>query len=63
VGLLYSAFTFLTGFRVNSGGYKVMGLVPYGHPRFTKIILDHLTDLTDDGSFRLNQQHLDHAPG
>ena len=63
VGLLYSAFTYFTGFRVNSGEYKVMGLAPYGEPRFTKIILDHLIDLKEDGSFRLNQRYFDYCTG
>jgi carbamoyltransferase len=63
LGLLYSAFTDFTGFRVNSGEYKVMGLAPYGKPRFTKKILDHLIDLKDDGSFRLNQQYFDYCTG
>ena len=63
LGLLYSAFTYFTGFRVNSGEYKVMGLAPYGEPRFTKIILDHLIDLKDDGSFRLNQRYFDYCTG
>ena len=53
-GLLYSAFTYYTGFKVNSGEYKVMGLAPYGEPRFAKLILDNLIDLKQDGSFRLN---------
>jgi carbamoyltransferase len=63
LGLLYSAFTYFTGFRVNSGEYKVMGLAPYGEPRFSKIILDHLIDLKDDGSFRLNQEYFDYCTG
>src|SRR5215813_10421485 len=63
IGLLYSAFTYFTGFRVNSGEYKVMGLAPYGEPRFTKIILDHLIDLKEDGSFRLNQRYFDYCTG
>jgi carbamoyltransferase len=63
LGLLYSAFTYFTGFRVNSGEYKVMGLAPYGEPRFTKIILDNLIDLKDDGSFRLNQKYFDYCTG
>src|SRR5215470_12694460 len=63
LGLLYSAFTDFTGFRVNSGEYKVMGLAPYGEPRFTKVILDHLIDLKDDGSFRLNQTYFDYCAG
>ncbi len=63
LGLLYSAFTYFTGFRVNSGEYKVMGLAPYGEPRFTKTILDHLIDLKEDGSFRLNQTYFDYCTG
>ena len=63
LGLLYSAFTDFTGFRVNSGEYKVMGLAPYGEPRFTKTVLDHLIDLKDDGSFRLNQAYFDYCTG
>jgi carbamoyltransferase len=63
LGLLYSAFTYFTGFRVNSGEYKVMGLAPYGEPRFSKIILDNLIDLKDDGSFRLNQEYFDYCTG
>jgi carbamoyltransferase len=54
LGLLYSAFTYHCGFRVNSGEYKLMGLAPYGEPRFAKLIRDHFLDLRDDGSFRLN---------
>jgi len=63
LGLLYSAFTYFTGFRVNSGEYKVMGLAPYGEPRFAQTILDHLIDLKDDGSFRLNQEYFDYCTG
>jgi carbamoyltransferase len=63
LGLLYSAFTYFTGFRVNSGEYKVMGLAPYGEPRFSQTILDHLIDLKDDGSFRLNQEYFDYCTG
>jgi carbamoyltransferase len=63
LGLLYSAFTYFTGFRVNSGEYKIMGLAPYGEPRFSKTILDHLIDLKDDGSFRLNQKYFDYCTG
>jgi carbamoyltransferase len=55
LGLLYSAFTYYTGFKVNSGEYKVMGLAPYGEPRYVKQILDEIVDLRDDGSFTLNQ--------
>ncbi len=63
LGLLYSAFTYFTGFRVNSGEYKVMGLAPYGEPRFTQLILDNLVDLKEDGSFRLNQEYFDYCTG
>ncbi len=63
LGLLYSAFTYYTGFKVNSGEYKVMGLAPYGEPRFTQTILDHLIDVRDDGSFRLNMAYFDYASG
>jgi carbamoyltransferase len=57
LGLLYSAFTYHAGFRVNSGEYKLMGLAPYGEPRFTNLIRDHLIDLKPDGSFRLDMSH------
>src|SRR6516164_167549 len=63
LGLLYSAFTDFTGFRVNSGEYKVMGLAPYGEPRFAPVILDHLIDLKEDGSFRLDQRYFDYCTG
>jgi carbamoyltransferase len=63
LGLLYSAFTYYTGFRVNSGEYKVMGLAPYGEPRYVKLILDELIDLRDDGSLRLNMKYFDFAAG
>ncbi len=63
LGLLYSAFTYYTGFKVNSGEYKVMGLAPYGEPKFVKLIYDHLIDLKDDGSFRLNQDYFDYLGG
>jgi len=63
VGLLYSAFTYYTGFRVNSGEYKVMGLAPYGEPRFKDAILDKVVDLKDDGSFRLDQDYFNYATG
>jgi carbamoyltransferase len=63
LGLLYSAFTYFTGFKVNSGEYKVMGLAPYGVPRFAKTILDHVIDLKPDGSFRLNQDYFDYCAG
>jgi carbamoyltransferase len=63
LGLLYSAFTYYTGFKVNSGEYKVMGLAPYGEPRYTQKIFDHLVDLKDDGSFRLDLQYFDYCTG
>jgi carbamoyltransferase len=63
IGLLYSAFTYFTGFRVNSGEYKVMGLAPYGEPRYKDRILDHLIDLKDDGSFKLNMKYFNYCTG
>lgn len=63
LGLLYSAFTYYTGFRVNSGEYKLMGLAPYGEPRFTKVIRDELIDVKADGSFRLNMSYFDYSTG
>jgi len=63
LGLLYSAFTYYTGFRVNSGEYKVMGLAPYGEPRYARLILDELVDLREDGSLRLNMKYFDFAAG
>lgn len=63
LGLLYSAFTYYTGFKVNSGEYKVMGLAPYGVPRFKDLILDRLVDLKDDGSFWLDQRYFNYATG
>src|SRR5688572_11526489 len=63
LGLLYSAFTYYTGFKVNSGEYKVMGLAPYGEPRYAKAIRDHLIDVKDDGSFRLNLDYFDYCTG
>lgn len=63
LGLLYSAFTYYTGFRVNSGEYKVMGLAPYGEPRFVNKILDELMDLREDGSFRLNMKYFNYCQG
>jgi carbamoyltransferase len=63
LGLLYSAFTYYTGFKVNSGEYKVMGLAPYGEPRFVKQIYDHLIDVKDDGSFRLDMRYFDYCTG
>ena len=63
LGLLYSAFTYYTGFKVNSGEYKVMGLAPYGEPRFAQLILDNLIDLKPDGSFRLDLSYFDYCTG
>ena len=63
LGLLYSAFTYYTGFTVNSGEYKLMGLAPYGQPRYAKLILDHLVDLQEDGSFRLDMSYFNYAQG
>jgi carbamoyltransferase len=63
LGLLYSAFTYYCGFRVNSGEYKLMGLAPYGEPRFEQTIRDHLIDLREDGSFRLNMKYFTFAHG
>jgi len=63
VGLLYSAFTYFTGFRVNSGEYKVMGLAPYGEPRYVSAIRDHLVDVHDDGSIRLNLEYFEFVHG
>jgi carbamoyltransferase len=63
LGLLYSAFTYFLGFKVNSGEYKVMGLAPYGEPKFKDIILDKLIDVKEDGSFRLNMDYFNYATG
>ena len=63
LGLLYSAFTYYTGFKVNSGEYKVMGLAPYGEPKYVKLILDNLIDLKPDGSFRLDMSYFDYCTG
>ncbi len=63
LGLLYSAFTYYTGFKVNSGEYKVMGLAPYGRPKFAQRILDHIVDLKADGSFRLDMSYFDYCTG
>jgi carbamoyltransferase len=63
LGLLYAAFTYYTGFRVNSGEYKVMGLAPYGEPLYAQAILDHLIDLKDDGSFWLDQSYFNYCTG
>jgi carbamoyltransferase len=63
LGLLYSAFTYYTGFKVNSGEYKVMGLAPYGEPKYAPLILEHLIDLKPDGSFRLDLEYFDYCTG
>jgi carbamoyltransferase len=63
LGLLYSAFTYYTGFKVNSGEYKVMGLAPYGEPRYVDLIYRELMDLREDGSFRLDQRYFDYTGG
>ena len=61
--LLYSAFTYFTGFKVNSGEYKVMGLAPYGEPKYAETIKKHLIDIKDDGSFRLNMRYFNYCTG
>ncbi|NUM81298.1 carbamoyltransferase [bacterium] len=63
LGLLYSAFTYYTGFKVNSGEYKVMGLAPYGEPKYVDLIYKHLLDLKEDGSFKLNMEYFNYAAG
>ena len=63
LGLLYSAFTYFTGFKVNSGEYKLMGLAPYGQPRFAELILGRLLDLKEDGTFRLDMQYFNYCTG
>lgn len=63
LGLLYSAFTYFTGFRVNSGEYKLMGLAPYGEPLYVDLIKEHLVDIRDDGSFRLNLKYFGYLDG
>ncbi|VAW92806.1 Nodulation protein nolO [hydrothermal vent metagenome] len=63
LGLLYSAFTYYTGFKVNSGEYKLMGLAPYGEPKYVDLILEHLIDLKEDGTFRLDMSHFNYATG
>jgi len=63
LGLLYSAFTYFTGFKVNSGEYKVMGLAPYGEPKYVQKIYDHLIDLKEDGSFKMNMEYFDYGAG
>ncbi|MDP6467538.1 MAG: carbamoyltransferase [Pirellulaceae bacterium] len=62
-GLLYSAFTYFCGFRVNSGEYKLMGLAPYGEPKYVEVILDKIIDLKDDGSFRMDQSYFQYCHG
>jgi carbamoyltransferase len=63
LGLLYSAFTYFTGFKVNSAEYKVMGLAPYGEPKYVRAIYDHLIDLKEDGSFKMNMAYFDYCAG
>lgn len=63
LGLLYSAFTYYTGFKVNSGEYKLMGLAPYGEPKYVDIIFEHLVDVKEDGTFRLNMAYFNYARG
>ncbi|WP_430475960.1 carbamoyltransferase family protein [Thalassospira lucentensis] len=63
LGLLYSAFTYYTGFRVNSGEYKLMGLAPYGTPKYVDVILSNLVDVKDDGTFRLDMSYFDYCTG
>ena len=63
LGLLYSAFTYYTGFKVNSGEYKLMGLAPYGEPKYVSLIKDNLIDVKEDGSFKLSQEYFDYATG
>lgn len=63
LGLLYSAFTYYCGFRVNSGEYKLMGLAPYGEPKYKDLILEHIIDIKEDGSFRLNLKYFDYCAG
>ena len=63
LGLLYSAFTYYTGFKVNSGEYKVMGLAPYGEPKYAQLILDHVMDLKEDGSLRMDMQYFNYCQG
>lgn len=63
LGLLYSAFTYYTGFKVNSGEYKVMGLAPYGEPKYSQLIKDHLIDIKEDGSFKLDMSYFNYTTG
>ena len=63
LGLLYSAFTYYTGFKVNSGEYKLMGLAPYGEPKHAELIKKHLIHIKEDGSFRLDQKYFNYTTG
>ena len=63
LGLLYSAFTYYTGFKVNSGEYKIMGLAPYGEPKYADLIRDNLIDIKEDGTFKLNQDYFNYCTG
>src|SRR3989339_56430 len=63
LGLLYSAFTYYTGFKVNSGEYKVMGLAPYGNPKYVSVIKEHLIDIKEDGSFKLDMSYFNYTTG
>jgi carbamoyltransferase len=63
IGLLYSAFTYFTGFRVNSGEYKLMGLAPYGEPKYVDVMMDNLLDLKEDGSFRMDMSYFNYCQG
>src|SRR5213080_2929419 len=63
LGMLYTAFTYYTGFKVNSGEYKLMGLAPYGEPKYAKLIRDHLLDIKSDGTFRLDMSYFNYATG
>ena len=63
IGLLYSAFTYYTGFKVNSGEYKVMGLAPYGEPKYKDLIYKYLIDVKEDGSFKMNMDYFDYCAG
>ena len=63
LGLLYSAFTYYTGFKVNSGEYKVMGLAPYGKPKYVELIKEHIIDIKEDGSFKLNMEYFNYTSG
>ena len=63
IGLLYSAFTYYTGFKVNSGEYKVMGLAPYGEPKYADLIKDNLIDIKEDGSFHLDMSYFNYCTG